>query len=223
MKKVVFLIAFVLFAGVTISNAQSAKELRKERKEIQKVSKEELNRKSEKSARKEAKRLKKEGWGGTPGALPMEKQLDNSFLMQCEYDSNNKLKYIMGNSVTVGESADAAFMQAAELARHEIIAQVEADVTTYIRTYGGNEQMSKEKNNSVLKTVLSAGSIMSQKIYSAQPVLKIYRALDNGNVEVSLTMACSREEIFNSVKNIMDEELLKEGKDIKVCNETICW
>ena len=82
MKKVVFLIAFVLFAGVTISNAQSAKELRKERKEIQKVSKEELNRKSEKSARKEVKRLKKEGWGVTPGALPMEKQLDNSFLMQ---------------------------------------------------------------------------------------------------------------------------------------------
>lgn len=65
-----------------VANAKSSKEIAKERKEIRKASKNELNDKASKAARNEAKKLGKEGWKAAPGALPLEKQLDRSYLMQ---------------------------------------------------------------------------------------------------------------------------------------------
>ena len=83
MKTLLLFIALsVMASGATF--AQSAKELAKERKELMKASKAELNDKATKAARKEAKKLKKEGWTTAPGALPIEKQLDKSYLMQYE-------------------------------------------------------------------------------------------------------------------------------------------
>ena len=83
MKKIIFgLLSMMLLSASGMTYAQTTKEQRKERQELAKASKKELNEKASKAARKEAKRLSKEGWKTAPGALPLEKQLDKSYMMQ---------------------------------------------------------------------------------------------------------------------------------------------
>ena len=115
MKKLLFCIVLSIVAS-GVGFAQSAKELAKERKELGKASKAELNSKATKAARKEAKQLKKDGWQAAPGALPLEKQLDRSYMMQFEYDEDMFPKYLMGEAMSIGGNYDAAKMQALELA-----------------------------------------------------------------------------------------------------------
>lgn len=88
MKRFTFLLALLLSMSSITTLAQDAKEIAKERKAIAKLSKSELNDKASKAARKEAKKLKKEGWQTAPGALPLEKQLDKSYMMQYEYEED---------------------------------------------------------------------------------------------------------------------------------------
>lgn len=66
MRKILLFVAALLLTGGSVQ-AQSVKELQKERRELAKASKAELSQKASKAARKEAKKLAKEGWGTTPG------------------------------------------------------------------------------------------------------------------------------------------------------------
>ena len=87
MKKM-FVCTFAILCLSANMNAQTTKDVRKERQEMRKASKSELNEKASKAARKDAKKLTKEGWITAPGALPLEKQLDKSYMMQMEYDDD---------------------------------------------------------------------------------------------------------------------------------------
>ena len=90
MKKIIVLcFAFLAVSlGSVYAQEKTAKEIMKERKEIAKLSRSALNDKATKDARKEAKKLAKQGWQTAPGALPLAKQLDKSYLMQYEYDED---------------------------------------------------------------------------------------------------------------------------------------
>ena len=114
MKKVLLLVGICLLAGSTISYAQLTKEQIEARKELKKATKAELNEKATKTARKEAKKLTKEGWKVSPGALPMEKQLDRSYMMEMEIDDDLFQKFIIGEAMSFGSVYDAAKMQATE-------------------------------------------------------------------------------------------------------------
>ena len=117
MRKIIFgLLTMMLLSASGITYAQATKEQRKERQELTKASKKELNEKASKAARKEAKRLSKEGWKTAPGALPLEKQLDKSYMLQDQYDADGFPQFIMAEAMSVGGNYDAAKMQALELA-----------------------------------------------------------------------------------------------------------
>ena len=90
-----FVCTFAFICLAVNMTAQTTKDVRKERKEMRKASKSELNEKASKAARKDAKKLTKEGWITAPGALPLEKQLDKSYMMQMEYDDDMYPKYLM--------------------------------------------------------------------------------------------------------------------------------
>ena len=112
MKKTILLILICMFTGALSGYAQLSKDQMKERKEITKSTKSQLNEKATKAARKEAKNLIKEGWKNAAGALPIDKQLDRSYLMQYEYDEDMYPKYIMGEAMSIGTNYDGAKMQA---------------------------------------------------------------------------------------------------------------
>lgn len=223
MKKLFLLIALsIVTSGVTF--AQSAKELAKERKELMKASKGELNSKATKAARKEAKKLKKEGWITAPGALPLEKQLDKSYLMQYEYDEEMFPKYIMGEAMSIGGNYDAAKMQALELAKQNLAGQIQTEVTALIENTVANEQMEAEQAASITRSVMASKNLISQSIGRVVPVMEVYRTLPNKNKEVLVRIAYNSDMAKKAAKKAIKEDLEKKGDDLhNKLDELLGW
>ena len=223
MKKFVLFIALSIMTS-GISFAQSAKELAKERKELVKASKAELNEKATKTARKEAKRLKKEGWTTAPGALPLEKQLDKSYLMQYEFDEDMFPKYIMGEAMSVGGNYDAAKMQALELAKQNLAGQIQTEVTALIENTVANEQLEEEQAQSITRSVMASKNLISQSIGRTVPVMELYRTLPNKNKEVLVRIAFNSEMAKKAALKAVKEDLEKKGDELhNQLDELLGW
>ena len=224
MRTIRFVLTLVLVMTFTVSFAQLTKEQIKERKEIKKASKTELGEKATKTARKAAKRLAKEGWTTTPGALPLEKQLDKSYLMQMEYDENMFPKYLMGEAMSIGENYDAARLQAMELAKQSLAGQIQTEVTALIENTLNNKQLAAEEAASVTQIISAGKNLISQSIGRVLTVVEMYRVLGNKNKEVSLRIAYNAEMAKQAAKKAVRQELEKKGDDLhKKLDELLGW
>jgi len=173
--------------------------------------KQDLKEKSTKEARKEAKKLKKDGWVVTPGSLPLERQLDRSYLTIMETDEDQNPVYITGEGQSVGENYDAAKMQAMELARQQIASKIGSETTALIDNLVGNKQLGAEEAATVT-TLLSEGkTIISQKLGRVVPVVECYRTLKNNNKEVMVRLATKESAIREVMKGYLRDEMEKKG------------
>ena len=213
MKKVILFIAACLLSG-TASYAQLTKEQQKERKEIAKASKAQLNEKASKAARSEAKKMKKEGWQTAPGALPIEKQLDKSYMMQYEYDADMYPKYIMGEGMSVGGNYDGAKMQALELAKQNLAGQIQTEVTALVENTVANAQLSGEEAESVTRSVLASKNLISQSLGRTIPIVEVYRTLSNKNKEVLVRIAYSGDAAKKIAKEAVRKDLEQRGNNL---------
>ncbi len=224
MRKLFLLVTMCLLAGTTMSFAQLSEEQQKERKEVMKASKAQLDEKATKAARHEAKRLEKEGWQTAPGALPIEKQLDKSFLMQYEYDDEMYPKYIMGEGMSIGGNYDGAKMQALELAKQNLAGQIQTEVTALIENTVANEQMSAEDAASVTRSIMASKNLISQSIGRTVTVIEIYRILKNKNKEVMVRIAYNGDMAKKLAKDAVRKQLEKDGEDKqKKLDELLGW
>jgi len=222
MKKL--LILLMLSVSFTTISAQTAKEIAKERKELAKASKAELNSKASKAARKEAKKLKKEGWTTAPGALPLDKQLDKSYLMQYEYDENMFPKYLMGEAMSIGENYDAAKMQAIELAKQSLAGQIQTEITALVENTVSNRQLSAEEAASVTQSIIAGKNLITQSIGRTITVVECYRTLSNKNKEVLVRIAYNSAMAKAAAKQAIREDLEKRGDDLqKKLDELLGW
>lgn len=204
MKKIIAIIgAFMLMAAPLTMNADN-----------QKAAKKELDSKSSKTARKEAKKLEKEGWKAASGALPLEKQLDRSYLKQQEEDDWGYPKFMMSEAMSIGEIYDAAKMQALELAKQNLAGQIQSEVTTLIESSVANKQLPKEEAASLVESTLSCKSLISQKIGKTITVVELYRTLPNKNKEVLLRLAYNMELAKEAARQAIREDLEQKGKDL---------
>lgn len=199
---------------VSPSFAQSSKEQIKERKEHMKSLRSELNQKSSKDARKDAKKYRKEGWSTSPGALPIEKQLDRSYLMESDIDENGYPKFITGEAQSIGENYDAAKMQALELAKQNLAGQIQTEITALVENTVANKQLSQEQAASVTQSVMSSKNLISQSIGRIIPVVELYRTLPNKNKEVRVRIAYNHEMAKEAAKKIVREDLEKKGEKL---------
>ena len=213
MKKALF-VAMALLVACTASFAQDAKEIRKERQIIQKMAKKELTAKVDKTTKKEVKRLVKEGWVVSPGALPLEKQLQRSFLMEMEYDDNLFPKYIMANAQSIAENYDAAKTAATSLAITNLAGQIQTEVTALIENTVANKQLAAEEAASISETVMSSKNLISQSIGRTIAVVECYRVLPNKNREVMVRIAYNGEMAKQAAKKAVREELEKKGDNL---------
>ena len=207
-------LALMLLLSVGTITAQTAKEIVKERKALIKASRSELNDKASKAARKEAKRLKKEGWTTAPGALPLEKQLDKSYLMHYQFDENVYPKYIIGEGMSVGGNYDAAKMQALELAKQNLAGQIQTEITALVENTVANEQLSAEDAASVTRSVMAGKNLISQSIGRTIPVVEAYRTLSNKNKEVLVRIAYNSEMAKETAKDIVRKDLEQKGDEL---------
>ena len=213
MKKVLF-VALTMLIACTASFAQDAKEIRKERQIIQKMAKKELTAKVDKTTKKEVKRLAKEGWVVSPGALPLEKQLQRSFLIEMEYDDNLFPKYIMANAQSIAENYDAAKTAATSLAITNLAGQIQTEVTALIENTVANKQLAAEDAASISETVMSSKNLISQSIGRTIAVVECYRVLPNKNREVMVRIAYNGEMAKQAAKKAVREELEKKGDNL---------
>lgn len=214
MKKVI-LLCMAFLAMSTYTMAQSQKDVIKERKETAKLSRAELNEKASKAARKEAKSLSKEGWLTSPGALPIDKQLDKSYNMQYEYDETGFPKYLMGEAMSIGENYDAAKMQALELAKQNLAGQIQTEVTELIENQVSNKQLTAEQAASVTQSVSASKNLISQSIGRVIPVVEVYRVKNNSNKEVLVRVAYNSSMAMEAAKKAVRHSLEEKGDSLQ--------
>lgn len=223
MKKFL-MILIVLSLHESVSYAQSVSDIAKERTELLKLSKKQLSERASKTARKEAKRMKKEGWKTTPGTLPLDRQLDKSYLMQYEYDENMYPKYVMGEAMSIGENYDAAKMQALELAKQNLAGQIQTEITALVENTVANKQLSAEQAASITQSVMAGKSFISQSIGRTIPVVEVYRVISNKNKEVLVRIAYNSQMAREVAKNAIREDLEKKGDELhEHLDELLGW
>ena len=209
-------LSFIMTFGFMQTHA--AGDQNQERRELIKASRKELNEKATKAAQKEAKELRKEGWKTAPGALPLEKQLDRSYLMQMEFDDNMYPQYIMASAMSIGENYDAAKMQAIELAKQDIAGQIQTKITALVDNAVANKQLSAEQAASITKTVLAGKNLISHDLGRTIIIVEVYRTLSNKNKEVNIRIAYNSKVAEEIAKRNIYNEL---GIDIENLNSKV--
>lgn len=210
------MVAMALIVACSFAMAQDAKEIKKERKTIAKLAKSELKEKASKAARKEAKKLGKEGYVVFPGDLPMDKQLDRSYMMEYEYVTdaagNVVPKYLVGRGIAVGENYSAAQNAAIEVAKQYVAGLAEIDITTITEiTLGNNET---DVVASVAEVISASKNIVSKKLTEIQPVVSIHRDLRKNEKEVLVRIVYDRNLVMQTYKETVREELEKKGEKL---------
>ena len=224
MRKIMIALMAVLMMGTATVSAQTVREIVKDRKVLAKASKNELQKKASKAARKEARKLKKQGWQVAPGALPLEKQLDKSYMMQYEYDEDMFPKYLMGEAMTIGENYDAAKMQALELAKQNLAGQIQTEVTALIENTVANEQMAAEDAASITRSVMASKNLISQSIGRVITVMEVYRTGARRNKELLVRIAYNSEMAKAAAKNAVRQDLENKGDELhKKLDELLGW
>jgi len=223
MKKM-FVCTFAILCLSANMTAQTTKDVRKERQEMRKASKSELNEKASKDARKEAKKLTKEGWVTVPGALPLEKQLDKSYMMQTEYDEDMYPKYLMGEAMSIGENYDAAKMQALELAKQNLAGLIQTEVTALVENSVANKQLGAEEAASLTQSIMGAKNLISQSIGRTIIVMECYRVKSNKNKEVLVRIAYNGAMAKAAAKRAVQDELKDKSEEIhKKLDKILGW
>lgn len=197
MKRFLSVLIVLVLTGIYASlMAESPIEAQqRQRKQIQKESSEALNKKASKLVRQDAKRLRKEGWQVTPGALPLEKQLDRCYLLQNEFDENGYPAYLTAEAMSVGASYDAAKMQALELAKQQLAAQIQTELSSRIKNSLANDQIEGYDAESVTKSVAASEASIKNSIGRVLIVTEAYRMVANGRREVLVRIAYSQKQV----------------------------
>lgn len=207
MKKLIILCMVCFLSIPMISYAQNKTAELKEAKK-------ELNAKASKDAKKEAKKLSKKGWITSPGALPLEKQLDKSYLMHYETDENGDPEYIFGEAMSIGENYDAAKMQALELAKQNLAGQIQTEITALIDNTVANEQLAEEDAVSITKSIMASKNLISQSLGRTIPVTECYRIKPNKNNEVLVRIAYNNDAAKAVAKRVIQNELKDKSEDL---------
>lgn len=214
MKKLLMVAISLIIACASSFAETDVKEIRKDRQEINRLAKKELTSLVSRVTKKEARRLKKEGWIVSPGALPLEKQLERSYLMEYEYTDDLYPKYIMANAQSIAEHYDAAKTAATSLAITNLAGQIQTEVTALIENTVANNQLSGDDAVSISETVMSSKNLISQSISRTMVVVECYRVLKNNNREVMVRIAYNGDMAKQAVKKIVREELEKKGRNL---------
>ena len=213
MKKVLFL-AMIMLMACSASFAQTEVEIMRERQWIVKQTKQELDARVSKETKKEAKRLQKEGWMVSPGALPLEKQLERAYLMQYEYDANLYPKYIIANGQSIGENYDAAKTTAMSLAINDLAGQIQTEVSAWVDNNVANQQLPAEAAISITEVIKESQQLINQRIGRVITITECYRVLANKNREVLVRIAYDGELAKKMTLSAIQESLQKKDANL---------
>lgn len=172
-----------------------------------KEARKEIQRRAIKEARKEAKRFKKAGYDVMPGSLPMEKQLEYTWIRLYQRDEQGQPVFLSADGNAVAQSRTAAEMQAMEAAKLSLAGQLETFIRAIVEANIANAQLSTQEAASVTEFLTAAKNVIVTAIGQVEPAFKIYRNLPNKNVEVNVKLLVSREQALEAAKKQVRQEL----------------
>jgi predicted neutral ceramidase superfamily lipid hydrolase len=213
MRNFKVLIAGMLMACFSLSvvHAQMSKseynqETKRTAKEVKKAEKK-LTSRTLKSAKKEAKKLARQGYTVAPGAVPLEKQLENAWVKTMEQDDKTAYpKYVVANGNAVGETITAAKLQANEVAKFELAGTISTNVAALIEGNIANAQLDNREAASVTEVTGAIKNLIVQEIGRVIQLLEIYRKIGK-NVEVNVRIAYNGEMAVEAAKKVIRTEL----------------
>jgi len=167
----------------------------------------EIKDKATKEARKEAKQFEKDGYSVSPGALPMEKQIENSWMKQYAEDDKGYPMYYVGSGNAVAGTQSAAKIQALDIARTELAGQISASIGAIIETNIANQQLTAEEAVTVQQTVAASSTIIAQQLGRVITLFEIFRKVNADNIEVNIRIAYSQEMANEQAKQAIKKEL----------------
>ncbi|MEN3041275.1 MAG: hypothetical protein ABDH66_07040 [Bacteroidia bacterium] len=181
----------------------------------EKEAKREIQRRAIKEARKEAKKFKRAGYEVTPGSLPMEKQLEYTWIRLYQRDNQGQAVFLSADGNAVAETRTAAEMQAIEAAKLNLAGQLETFIRAIIEANIANAQLNTQEASSVTEFLAAAKNIIATSIGPVEPAFKIYRNLPNKNVEVNVKLLVNREQVLLQAKKQIREELRERLKGLQ--------
>jgi hypothetical protein len=166
-----------------------------------------------KVAKKEAKQLEKDGWYVAPGALPLEKQLEKSYLKRLEEDEDGYPRFVVSTGNSLAQTQSAAKLQAMELAKLEIAGVLSSQIAATIDNQIANNQLNTKEAATLKKTVAASKNIIATKLVKLIPLVEIYRKGKKSSVESQVTVAFSTE-LARQVALESMKESLQDDADI---------
>jgi len=201
MKKLISMLVIVLAVLVALPTfAQSEKEIKKD-----------LKKKAMKDARKEAKKLKRDGFKVAPGQLPMDKQIEDTWIKRMQTDDHGNKVWFVVEGRAVGETHTAAKMQANEIAKINLAGEIGTSVAGEIKTTIANQQLDAEEAESLTKSIATFQSKIGSRIGRTTTLFEADRKVGK-NSEIYLTIGYSYNDAVKLAKDIIKEELEKEAK-----------
>ena len=204
MKKITLLLSATIFLS-TVLFAQTDKKLDRQLTQ-------EIKEKAVREARKEAKKQKKEGWNVNPGALPLEKTLENAWKKQYTTDEKGLPLYITADGNAVAETKTAAEMQAIEMGKLQLGGLIETSINSLISSNIGNAQLSTKDAASVTEIVQSAKNLIVMELGYVDPFFKISRDIEGNKVEVQVRLFYDKTQSMEIAKKVVRKELKEKLK-----------
>ena len=203
MKKIAILLAAIF--AIVACNVCAAETLSK--KEIKQI---------EKDAKTQAKQYEKEGWKVSPGAMPIQRQLEKAFTMQYEKAEDGEDLYIMGNGQSVGKSFDAAKKQALEMAKQEIISKLQSEMATLVESSVANDQLDSEDAESITRVISEGSSFSKVSLGRVVTATELYRNIKGTKSnEVLVRVGYNYNAAMNAAKKAIRENLEKRGDSVR--------
>ena len=173
--------------------------------------KKDIKQKAIKDARKEAKKLKKEGFKVAPGQLPMDKQIEATWIKRYETDDKGNKKWFVADARAVGETHSAAKMQAYEVAKVNLAGQIGTEVAGLVETNIANAQLNAEEAASVTETVATFKSIVGSKLGRTSTFFEADKTIGK-NTEIFVTIGYSYDAAVEMAKDIIRKGLVEKTK-----------
>ncbi len=180
-----------------------------------KESEKDLKKRSIKMARKKAKKMKKQGYYEAPGALPMDKQLENAFIKQNMEDEDGYPKYITASGNSVAGSQTAAHLQAMETAKLTLAGTISTNVAALIENNIANEQFTKEEAATVTKIVSASKNIIAQELGRVIPLTEMYKEVGDDNIQADVMIAYDSKTAMIKAKEIVRRQLSEETEALQ--------
>lgn len=171
------------------------------------------DKKREKEFKEEAERLEKEGWKPVPGERSIVAQLERCAKLEDEMDEEYLPKFVNYTAMSPGEIFDVAMMTAEAIARQGLGSKISSEMRGVVENKITNNPKNNGKTESMLKIVAECTAKYHQRIGRIITPMRLYRNLDNGNVEVLIRAFYDSGRGEKEYEKFIETTLKDEGYD----------